>query len=114
MLRKLVSLACFLAALLALSVEARLVYYIRTLPSANLPANLFSSTGKWISTTLPECWLAGALAALYYYLIPALRADPEKASQTRPTFQRTWYRFLALGSAQGLALYPGCLTLVQR
>jgi hypothetical protein len=114
MLRKLDSLACFLAALLALSVEARLVYYIRTLPSPNLPASLFPSSGKWISTTLPECWLAGALAALYYYLIPALRADPGKASQVRRTFLHTWYRFLALASAQGCALYVGRLALVQQ
>jgi hypothetical protein len=114
MLRKLVSLACFPAALLALSVEPCLVYYIRTSPSANLPASPFPSSGKWISTTLPECRLAGALVALFYSLILALGADPEKASQTRPTFLRYWYRFFALASAQGRALHPGCLTLVQR
>ena len=111
MLRKLENLACLLAALLALSVEACLVDYIRTLPSANLPASLFPSTGKWISPTLPEFWLAGALAALYCYLIPA---DPKKASQTRPTFLRAWYRFLALASAQGCVLYVGRLPLVER
>jgi hypothetical protein len=114
MLRKLESLACLLAALLALSVEASLVYYIRTLQSANLPASPFPSSDKWISPTLGQCWLAGALIALFYYLILALRADPDKAPQGRRTSPRTWHGFWALASAQGCALYVGRLALVQQ
>lgn len=114
MLRKLESLACFLAALLALTVEACFVYYIRTLPSSNAPATPSPSSGEWISPTLPQYWMAGALVALFYHLILALRADPRKASQGRRTFLRTWYWFLALASAQGCALYIGHLALVQR
>jgi hypothetical protein len=114
MLRKLDSLACFRTALLALSVEPCFVYYIRTLPSANLPARLFPSTGKWISPTLGQCWLAGALIPLFCYLILALRADPEKAPQGRRTSPRTWHSFLALAWAQGCALYVGRSALVQR
>jgi hypothetical protein len=107
MLRKLESLACFLAALLVLSVKACFAYYIRTLPSANLPASPFPSSGKWISPTLGQCWLAGALIALFCYLILAARADPEKAPQGRRTSPRTWHGFLALASAQGCVLYVG-------
>jgi hypothetical protein len=114
MLRKVDTVACFLAALLALVVETCFVYYIRTLPSANLPASPFSSSGKWIRPTLGQSWLAGALVALFDYLILALRADPEKASQRRRAFLRIWYWFLALASAQGCALFAGRLTLVQR
>jgi hypothetical protein len=114
MLRKLNSLACFLAALLALIVEACFAYYIQPLPSANLPASPFPSSGEWIRPTLPQCWLAGALFALFDYLILALRANPEKTSQGRRTFLRTWYWFLAFASAQGCALYVGRLPLVQR
>jgi hypothetical protein len=114
MLRKLESLACLLAALLALSVEPCFVYYIRTLPSANLLAGPFPSSGKWISPTLGQCWLAGALIALFCYLILAAHADPEKAPQDRRTSPRTWHGFLALASAQGCAHYVGRLALVQR
>ncbi len=113
MLRKLESLACFLAALLALTVEAYFVYYIRTLPSANAPAGSFPLTGDWIRPTLPQCWLLGALIALFYFLILAQRPDPEKASQARRAFLRTWYWLLALASAQGCALYVGHWALVQ-
>jgi hypothetical protein len=114
MLRKLESLACLLAALLALSVEACLVHYIRRLPPANPPASRFASSSEWTSIMFPQCWLAGPLVTLFYYLMLALPADPEKVSRARRTFLRTWYWFLALASAQGPAPYPGCLTLVQR
>jgi hypothetical protein len=114
MLRKLESPARFLAELPVFIVEACFVYYIRTLPSASLLTGPFPLSGKWISPTLGQCWLAGALIALFCYLILALRADPEKAPQGRRTSPRTWHGFLALASAQGCALYVGRLALVQR
>ncbi len=114
MLQKLESLACLLAALLALTVEACFVYYIRTLPWGNVSSAQFPSSCEWMSPTLPQCWTAGALVALFYYLVLSQRADPEKASQARRTFLRTWYWFLALASAQGCALYVGHLVVVQR
>ncbi len=114
MLRKLESLACILAALLALTLEACFVYYVRTLPSANAPAaSPLPLTGDWISPTLPQCWLFGALIALFYFLILSQRTDPEKAAQARRAFLHTWYWFLALASAQGCALYVGHSALVQ-
>jgi hypothetical protein len=114
MLRKLESLAYLLAGLPVFIVEACFVYYIRTLPSANLLTGPFPSSGKWISPRLGQCWLAGALVALLYSLILALRVDPEKASRAPRTFPRTWYWFWALASAQGCVLYVGRLPLVER
>lgn len=113
MLRKLESLACFLAASSALTVEACFVYYIRILPAASVSASPFPLGSDWISPTLPQCWLAGALVALFYYLVLAQRPDPEKAAQARRAFLRTWYWFLGLASAQVCALYVGHLALVQ-
>ncbi len=114
MLQKLESLTCFLAASSALIVEACFVYYIRTLPSANAPASPFPPGSNWISPTLPQGWLAGGLVALFYYLVLAQRADPDKASQARRALLRTWYWFLALAWAQGCALYVGHWALVQQ
>ncbi len=114
MLRKLESLACFLAALMALTVEACFVYYIRTLPWGNVSSAQFPSSWEWMSPRLPQCWMAGALVALFYYLVSAQHAEPQRASQARRTFLRTWYWFLALASAQGCVLYVGHLALVQR
>ncbi len=113
MLRKLESLACILAALLALTLEACFVYYVRTLPSANAPASPVPPGSNWISPTLPQCWLAAGLVALFYHLVLAQRADPAKAAQARRALLRTWYWFLALASAQCCALYLGHWALVQ-
>ena len=105
MLQKLERLACFLAALLALVIEACFVYCLRMLPPASAGVKPFASSGGWIGPTLPQCWLAGALVVLFYYLIHGWRRDQEIAAHGRRTFLRTWYWFLALASAQGCTLY---------
>ena len=105
MLQKLERLACFFAALLALLIEACFVYCLCMLPAASVAAKPFASSGGWIGPTLPQCWLAGALVALFYYLIRPSRRDQEMAAHGRRTFLRTWYWFLALASAQGCTLY---------
>ena len=105
MLQKLERLACFFAALLALLIEACFVYCLRMFPPASVAAKPFASSGGWIGPTLPQCWLAGALVALFYYLIHASRRDQKMAAHGRRTFLRTWYWFLALASAQGCTLY---------
>ncbi len=114
MLRKLENFACFLAALLALIIEACFVYCIRVHPWAGGTAEPSLSSGQWISPTLPQCWLLGALVALFYYLCCAVQPDPLKAVQSRRTFLRIWYWFLALASAQGCALYLNYFALVRR
>jgi hypothetical protein len=112
MLQKLERFGCFLAALLALVVEACLVYALRTYPRAAV--NSFPYGGEWMGPTLPECWLVGALVALLYYLLHAWRVNEGLAVQRRLTFLRTWRWFLALASVHGGALCLGYFVGVRR
>ena len=114
MLRKLESLACFAAALLALVIEGCFVYWVRICPLAARTAALSAYGSQWIGPTLPQCWLFGAVVALFYYLCRTMQSDPHKAVQGRRTFLRIWYWFLALASAQGCALYLNYFALVHR
>src|SRR5712691_9424562 len=114
MLRKLTNFACFLAALLALIIEACFVYCIRVHPWAGGTAEPCLSSSQWLSPTLPQCWLLGALVALFYYLRRMVRSDPQRVVESRRTFLRIWYWFLALASAQGCALYLNYFALVRR
>jgi hypothetical protein len=114
MLQKLESLACFLAALLALLVEGCFVYWMWTSPLTPRTAGFSGYGGQWMSPTLPQCWLLGAVVALFYYLCRTTQSDPQKAVEGRRTFLRIWYWFLALASVQGCALYLNYFTLVHR
>jgi len=107
MLQKLERFGCFLAALLALVVEACLVYALRLYPRATAPVNSFPYGGEWMGPTLPQCWLMGALVALLYRLWHAWRVNEGLAVQRRGGFLRTWRWFLALASAHGCALWLG-------
>ncbi len=113
MLTKLENLACFVTALLALIIEACFVYCIRVHPLAGGTAEPSLYRAQWISPTLPQCWLLGALVVLFYYLWRVVQPDPQKAVQSRRTFLRIWYWFLALASAQGCALYLNYFALVR-
>jgi hypothetical protein len=114
MLRKLESFACFLAALLALLIEGCFVYCMRICPSTARTAAFSAYGSQWISPTLPQCWLLGAVVALFYYLCRGMQSDPQRAVKGRRTFLRIWYWFLALASAQGCALYLNHFMLVRR
>jgi len=114
MLQKLERFACFLAALLALVVEACLVYALRLYPRATAPVNSFPYGGEWMGTTLPQCWLVGALVALLYYLMHAWRVNGGLAVQRRRSFLRTWRWFLALASMHGGALCLGYFVGVRK
>src|SRR5271157_1388397 len=88
MLKKLETSSLLLAALLAVTIEGAFVYCLWRHP---LPGTAGGSyLGHWISPTLPQYWLAGALLALLYYLIPithpAVRLDPEERMKYRRTF----------------------------
>ena len=114
MLQKLERFACFLAALLALVVEACLVYALRLYPRATAPVNSFPYGGEWMGPTLPQCWLVGALVALFYRLVHTIDANSENWWRGRFTFLRTWRWFLALASAHGCALCLGYFVGVRR
>jgi len=107
MLKKLETSAFLLAALLATTIEGAFVYWIWYHP---LPGQVSDSyIAHWMSPTLPQSWLIGALLALFYYVIPithpAVRLDSEERTKFRRTFLRTWYWFVAFASAQGCVLY---------
>lgn len=118
MLKKLETFTLLLAALLALAVEGAFVYWIRLDPRGPQgvePSLLY--VGDWISPTLPQYWLIGALLALFYYLTLVLRSrtelKPDNFFRQRQTFLRIWYWFLAVASAQGCALYLDYFTVLR-
>ena len=114
MLQKFERFACFLAALLALVVEACLVYAVRLYPRATPPVNSFMYGGEWMGPTLPQCWLVGALVVLLYYLLHASHINEGLALQRRRAFLRTWRWFLALASMHGGALCLGYFVGVRK
>lgn len=112
MLKKLETFVPLLSALLALAIEAALVYWI---PVYSRPARFPEASssllyvGHWTSPSLVQYWLAGAVLALFYYLFLGLDnsedPNPEKLIQNRQAFLRIWYWFLALAGAEGCFLY---------
>ena len=104
----------FLAVLLALLVEGSFVYWMWSSPLMPRAAESSLYAGHWISPTLPQCWLLGAVVALFYYLCRTTQSEPQKAVECRRTFLRIWYWFLALAAAQGCALYLHYFTVVHR
>jgi hypothetical protein len=112
-------LALFVAAMSALAVEGSFVYWIWLHPIVpEAPQSSLSCAGYWMSPTLPQCWLIGALFALFYYLVliahPAVRLEPDEEVAYRRTFLRIWYWFLALAGAQGCALYLTYFAVLRR
>jgi hypothetical protein len=118
MLNKFETLALFLAAVLALVVEGSFVYWIWWCPLVPESSLSLSYAGHWMSPTLPQYWLIGALLALFYYLIPiahpAVRLEPNERVAYRRTFLRIWYWFLAIAGAQGCALYLSYFAVLRR
>ncbi len=101
MLRRLENLTCLLAALAALLVEASLIYCIRPYPATN-PTRSWAYTASWTSPALSPCRLGTVVIAMFYYLWRLAEADAQKATESRRTFPRIWYWFLALASTHGL------------
>jgi hypothetical protein len=114
MLQKLESLVCFLATVLALLIEGCFVYWMQTCPLTPRTATFSTVGGQWISPTLPQCWLLGAVVAMFCYLCRGIQSDSQRAVEGRRTFLRIWYWFLALASAQGCALFLNHFMLVRR
>lgn len=119
MLRRFETVALFLAVMLGVFVEGSFVYWIWLHPIVpQLPESSLSYAGRWMSPALPQCWLIGAVLALFYYLIPiahpAVRLEPDERIAYRRTFLRIWWWFLALAGAQGCALYLNYFAVLHR
>jgi len=118
-IRQFEALALFVAAMSAVAVEGSFVYWIWLHPIVpEAPQASLSYAGHWMSPTLPQCWLIGALFALFYYLVPiahpAVRLQPDERVAYRRTFLRIWYWFLVLAGAQGCALYITYFAVLHR
>ena len=119
MLRKLETFTLFAAMMLAIVLEAGCVYWLWThgelMPvgsgSANLIGDATNLVAPWTSTTLPQCWLLGALLVLFYRLgrmvVPPDSWDRATLLDHRRAFLRLWRWFMALAAVHGLALYVG-------
>jgi len=109
MLRKLENATFFLAMLLAVVFEARIVYWISKHPAD--PSASFSLAGEWTGVALPQGWLFGAFLVLAYRLT-AISIEPpncahSEARHNRQAFLRLWRWTIALIGMQGLVLFVG-------
>jgi hypothetical protein len=108
-LRKIENATFFLAMLLAIVLEAGIVYWVSKHP-AN-PSVSFSLDGGWTGIALPQGWLFGALLVLAYRLtaicIEPLNCAHRKARHNRQAFLRLWRWTIALIGMQGLVLFVG-------
>ena len=109
MLHKLETAVFFLAMLLAIVLEAGIVYWISEHP-AN-PSASFSLAGEWTAVALPQGWLFGALLVLAYRLtgicLQPLNCGHSEARRNRQAFLRLWRWTIALIVMQGLVLFVG-------
>jgi hypothetical protein len=109
MLRKLENATFFLAMLLAVVLEAGIVYWISKHPAS--PPASFSLAGEWTGIALPQGWLFGALLVLAYRLteisIEPLNCAQSEARHNRQAFLRLWRWTIALIGMQGLVLFVG-------
>ena len=109
MLRKMEAATFFLAMLLAIVLEAGIVYWISKHPAHT--SKSFSIAGEWTGVALPQGWLFGALLVLAYRLagicIEPLNCAHTKAQRNRQAFLRLWRWTIALIGMQGLVLFIG-------
>ena len=108
-LRKIENASFFLAMLLAIVLEAGIVYWISKHPAD--PSASFSLAGEWTGIALPQGWLFGALLVLAYRLtaisIEPLNSAHSEGRHNRQAFLRLWRWTIALIGMQGLVLFIG-------
>jgi hypothetical protein len=108
-LRNLETAVFFLAMLLAIVLEAGIVYWISKHPAS--PSASFTLAGEWTGIALPQGWLLGALLVLAYRLtaicIEPLNCAYSEARHNRQAFFRLWRWTIALIGMQVLVLFVG-------
>jgi hypothetical protein len=111
-LRKLETVMLFSAMMLAVVLEAALVYWIFQRPVLlTSPPSSFQVKGEWTGIALPQGWLFGALLVLVYratvtFHPPRSWANSDKG-RNRTAFLRLWRWTVVLMAIQGLALFLG-------
>jgi hypothetical protein len=114
MLRKFENLACFGPTISALLIEGAFVYWMWVSPITTCGSRFLAYGNPWVGPTLPQCWLLGGVAALFYYLCHARQSDAANAVEGRRAFLRIWCWFHDIASVQGCALCLNHFALVHR
>jgi hypothetical protein len=107
----------FAAMLLAIALEGACVYWLSSVGVKPTPEGIQSPNlvGQWTASTLPQCWLLGALFVLFYrasaMLVPPQSWGRAEAQSNRRAFLRLWRWTVALGALQIGALYMDRFTM---
>ena len=108
-LRRLETAMLFSAMMLAIVLEAALVYWI--FEDRASTETSFSVAGKWTGASLPQGWLFGALCVLAYRVTvivsPSTSSVNADKRRNRTAFIHLWKWTVALIAIQGLALFLG-------
>ena len=112
MLHKLEALIFFLAMLLAIILEAAVVYWLTEHSLVHATSNgSLNVVGEWTGLTLPQGWLFGALLVLVYRVTsifsPPRRWADGELMRNRQAFVRLWCLAMALVTMQGFLLLLG-------
>jgi hypothetical protein len=112
MLRRLETLTSFFAMMLALVVEAAIVYWLfghRLVRAA--PESPLNFVGEWTGVALPQGWLVGALLVLVYRVcamfIPPANFTGNDLNHNRRAFPRLWCLAMTLAAMQALLFLLG-------
>ena len=109
-LRWLESSVFFAAMLLAITLEGACVYWLWLSGAMRTPSGIQASlVGQWTATTMPQCWLLGAVVVLVYrialMLVPPRNWDVADLLHNRRAFVRLWRWVVAVAAMQIWALY---------
>ena len=112
MLRRLETAMVFSAMMLAVVMEAGLIYWIsESRGLLTRPPTSFQVQGEWTGIALPQGWLFGALLVLAYRATVTFHPPRSWATndkwRNRIAFLRLWRWTVALIAVQGLALFLG-------
>jgi len=106
-LHRIEAVVFFLAMLLAVVLEAGIVYWLSQHPASQGAS--FGLTGQWIGAALPQAWLFGALLMLVHKLIvmftPSFGCPEGEIQRERKGFLRLWRRTVALIAMQAFAFF---------
>jgi hypothetical protein len=100
----------FAAMLLAITLEGACVYWL-WLPGTVRAHSETQVTlvGQWTASTLPQCWLLGAVVVLVYRAVLMLMSrqtlDVDHLLHNRKAFVRLWRWVMVVGTAQMCVLY---------
>jgi hypothetical protein len=106
-LRRIEAVVFFLAMLLAVVLEAGIVYWLCQHPAGRSAS--FGLTGQWTGAALPQAWLFGALLMLAHKLIAmftgSFGCNKGEVQRERKAFLRLWRWTVVLMAMQAFAFF---------